>query len=64
MIVNLNSESLSLTEVHLRPELGVIVLSSNYKDFFKKNFSKKKSKKENAMIHIIIFIVIKMLILI
>ena len=41
----LNSENLEITEAHIKPELGVIMLNRKFKDFFKKNFFEEKIKE-------------------
>ena len=38
----LNSEILNITDISIRPELGVIMLNICYKDFFKKKFFEEK----------------------
>ena len=45
MTVNLNSDLLSIKEVSLKPEVGVIQLNINYKDIFKKKFFEEKIKE-------------------
>ena len=39
---HLNSEILNITDISIRPELGVIMLNIYYKDFFKKKFFEEK----------------------
>ena len=58
----LNSELLDITDISIKPELGVIILNVYYKDYFKKKFFEEKIKKGKC--YNIIIIAIKMLILI
>ena len=41
----LNSEILNITDISIRPELGVIILNIHYKNFFKKKFFEEKLKE-------------------
>ena len=48
MNVYLNYEMLDIKDVYIRPELGVIILNSNYKDIFKKLFFDEKIKNNKC----------------
>jgi len=41
----LNTENLGITETHIKPELGVIMINRKFKDVFKKNFFEEKMKE-------------------
>ena len=38
LITYLNSDLLDIKDALIKPELGAIIINSNYKDIFKKNF--------------------------